>query len=197
MLSKINQPIRIMNKVFIKGIFLKINSSLLLFILLSACSGNTKITKESQLAGMYKLYISEIRDSNGVWYEDNWTKGGNGFIIYDGLGHGALQITPKGYQDYKWLNEKESINKEIVKQTIDSMSVDELKAAVLQFSSFYAYVASYTVADTAQIVQHQRIASSIPIVWGTTVKRDFSFSGDTLILKVVNGNRRLKWIKMH
>lgn len=179
-----------------KSIYLKINSSILLLILLSACSGNTKITKEGQLAGMYKLYISEIKDSTGVWCEDPWTKGGNGYLIYDGLGHGALQITPKGYENYEWLNEKESINRDKVKQTIDGMSVDELKSAVLEFSSFYAYVASYTVADSAQIVQHQRIASSIPVVWGTTVKRSFAFSGDTLILQVVNGNRRLKWIKM-
>ncbi|MFZ4547527.1 MAG: lipocalin-like domain-containing protein [Bacteroidales bacterium] len=179
-----------------KGIWRKINSLISLLVILTACSGNSKITKESQLAGMYKLYISEMQDSTGVWREDPWTKGGNGYIIYDGIGHGALQITPKGYEDYEWLNEKESINKEKVKQKIDNMTVDELKSAVLEFSSFYAYVASYAVADTAQIVQHQRISSSIPVVWGTTVKRSFAFSGDTLILQVVNGNRRLKWIRM-
>ncbi len=163
---------------------------------MSACSGTINSTKESQLAGMYKLLITEIQDSTGAWHEDSWTKGGTGYIVYDGLGHAALQITPKGYKDFEWMNEKESINKERVRQKTDSMSVAELKSAVIEFSSFYAYIANYKVEDTAQIVQHQRISSSIPVVWGTVVRRSFAFSGDTLILRVVNGNRRLKWIKL-
>lgn len=56
-------------------------------------------------------------------------------------------------------------------------------------------VANYTIEDTADIVVHQRISSSLPVVWGTTVRRALKFSEDTLILRVLNGNRRLKWIK--
>ncbi|MEI8048849.1 MAG: lipocalin-like domain-containing protein [Bacteroidota bacterium] len=174
---------------------MKILSLIVIIVFITACSENAKKTKESHLAGMYKLYISEIQDSTGAWHEDSWTKGGTGYIVYDGLGHAALQITPKGYKDFEWMNEKESINKERVRQKTDSMSVTELKSAVLEFSSFYAYMANYMVEDTAQVVQHQRILSSVPAVWGTTVRRSFAFSGDTLILRVVKGNRRLKWIK--
>ena len=161
---------------------MKILSLIAIIVLIIACSGNTKRTKESQLAGMYKLYISELQDSTGTWHEDPWTKGGTGFIVYDGLGHMAVQITPEGYKDFTWLSEKESINKERVQTKIDSMSVAELRSAVSEFSSFYAYMANYTIADTAQIVQHQRFSASIPAVWGTTVQRSFTFSGDTLIL---------------
>jgi len=47
------------------------------------------------------------------------------------------------------------------------------------------------------VVTHYRITSSIPAVWGTTVKRKFSFNGDTIILEPLNANRRLKWIKQN
>jgi hypothetical protein len=174
---------------------MKILSLIALIISITACSGNTERTKESQLAGMYKLYITEIQDSTGNWHEDSWTKGGTGYIVYDGLGHMAVQITPKGYKDFKWLTEKESINRAWVQEKADSMSVAELKATVMEFAASFVYVASYVVEDTAQIVQHHRISSSIPSIWGTTVRRAFDFSGDTLILRVLNGNRRLKWIK--
>jgi hypothetical protein len=174
---------------------MKILSFIAIIVFITACSENTKKTKENQLAGMYKLYINEIQDSTGIWHEDAWTKGGTGYIVYDGLGHMAIQITPKGYKDYEWLNEKESINRDRVKAKTDSMSVAELKAAVAEFSSSFVYVANYSVEDTAKVVQHHRISASIPSVWGTTVRRSFTFSGDTLILLVLNSNRRLKWIK--
>lgn len=170
--------------------------SILIFIIL-ACSKNKPDDGKSKLAGMYKLYISENQDSNGVWHEDPWTKGGTGYIIYDGLGHMAAQITQRGYKDFNWLSEKESIIPKRVQEKIDSMSTEELKAAVKEFSSSYVYFADYTIDDTANIVSHHRIASSIPDIWGTTVRRAFSFSGDTLILRILNGNRRLKWIKQN
>ena len=163
--------------------------------LLWACGNNSKTSRVEQLAGMYKLYIIENKDSAGEWQQQEWGKDGDGYIVYDGKGHMAVQITPKGYRDFQWLDEESSINKEKVKAKADSMSIDELKEAVKEFSSNYVYVANYSIEDTADIVVHQRISASIPVVWGTTVKRAFTFSGDTLILRVLNGNRRLKWIK--
>ena len=170
---------------------------------MTRCSNQSKNSKEVSLAGMYKLLIIENQDSTGVWHEDSWAKGGESYIIYDGLGHMAVQITPKGYKDFKWLGELESINENFVKQKVDSMSLQDLKAAVMNFSSNYVYVADYSVNDTANIINHKRISSSIPSIWGTTVKRAFTFSGDTLILlasnksslKVLNVNRRLKWVR--
>jgi len=172
-------------------------------LFLTSCSNQSKNSKEVSLAGMYKLWIIENQDSAGVWHEDSWAKGGESYIIYDGLGHMAVQITPKGYKDFKWLGELESINQNFVKQKVDSMSLQDLKAAVMNFSSNYVYVADYSVNDTANIITHKRISSSIPSIWGTSVKRAFTFSGDTLILsvenssvlKVLNVNRRLKWVR--
>jgi len=164
-------------------------------ILLFSCSNKKLADLNSQLAGMYKLYIIENQDSFGVWHEQEWGKGGNGYIVYDGKGHMAVQITPKGYKEFQWLDEESSINSDRVKEKTDSMSVDELKEAVREFVSNYVYVSNYTIDDSASVVTHQRISSTIPSIWGTTVQRSFSFSGDTLILKNLNVNRRLKWIK--
>lgn len=174
---------------------MRLFSLIALIVFITACSGNTEKMKESQLAGLYKLYITELQDSTGAWHEDAWTKGGTGYIVYDGLGHMALQITPEGYKDFEWLNEKQSINRERVKAKTDSMSMAELKAAVMQFSSSFVYVANYMVEDSVSVIQHNRISASIPSVWGTVVRRGFAISGDTLILSVLKSNRRLKWIK--
>ena len=144
---------------------------------------------------MYKLYSIEEQDSTGIWKEAEWAKGGESYIIYDGLGHMAVQIIPKGYNDFKWLIEEQAINQKIVKQKLDSMSTADLKAAVAEFASNYTYVANYTVDDTANVVTHNRITSSIPIVWNTVVKRKFSFSGDTIILSPLTVKIRLKWIR--
>lgn len=162
---------------------------------LISCSENKKIDNRSRLSGMYKLYISENIDSNGVWHEDPWTKGGTGYIIYDGMGHMAVHITRKGYNDYKWLPEEQSLRDEYVNKKLDSMSTDELKDAVRAFASSYVYAGNYTIDDTADIVNHERISTSIHSPVGSTVRRAFTISGDTIILRVLNGNRRLKWIK--
>ena len=164
-------------------------------ILLSGCTTKQPVDINSELAGMYKLLIIENQDSSGAWNEQEWGKGGDGYIIYDGKGHMAVQITPKGYKDFQWLDEESSINEDKVKEKTDSMSVDELKAAVREFVSNYVYTASYSIEDSADVVIHHRISSTIPAIWGTTVRRSFSFSGDTLILKNLNVNRRLKWIR--
>jgi len=174
---------------------MKLFQLLIILVSLSGCANNSGTNRIESLAGMYKLYIIENKDSAGEWRQQDWGKGGDGYIVYDGKGHMAVQITSKGYKDFQWLDEESSINKDKVKEKTDSMTTDELKEAVKEFSSSYVYVANYTIEDTADIVVHQRITSSIPVIWGTTVRRAFAFSGDTLILWVLNGNRRLKWIK--
>lgn len=174
---------------------MKLTTLLFSIIMLSACTDKKKPGMNSKLAGMYKLLIIENKDSSGIWQQQEWAKDGDGYIIYDGKGHMAVQITPKGYKNFKWLDEETTINSERVKEHTDSMSADELKAAVREFVSNYVYVADYTIEDTADVIQHHRISSTIPAIWGTTVRRAFTFSGDTLILRILNGNRRLKWIR--
>jgi hypothetical protein len=162
-------------------------------LFLSSCT--EKKDKRELLTGMYKLIIAENMDSLGVWREDPWSKGGTGYILYDGLGHMAVHITREGYKDYKWLNRTDALLLEKIEARLDSMSVDELKAAVREFAGSYAYAANYTMEDTADIVVHHRLTASIPAEWETIAPRSFTFSGDTVILRVLDGNRRLKWLK--
>ena len=57
---------------------------LITLVLIAGCTSKSKPNRNALLAGMYKLYIAENADSNGVWHEDPWTKGGTGYIVYDG-----------------------------------------------------------------------------------------------------------------
>ena len=164
-------------------------------ISLGSCKNQSVGDLNGQLAGMYKLYIIENRDSTGAWRQQEWGKDGDGYIVYDGKGHMAVQITPKGYKDFLWLSEEAAINNDSLKQKIDEMSEADLKAAVVEFSSNYVYVANYSISDSANVVTHYRLSHTNPSPWNTTVKRKFTFKGDTLILEPLNVNRRLKWIK--
>ena len=168
---------------------------LITFLFAISCSEKKTTDKRSLVTGMYKLYVSENQDSAGNWHEDPWTKGGTGYIVYDGLGHMAVHITRQGYNDFEWLPEEESLQDEKVNQRLDSLSTEELKTAVRAFASSYVYAGNYFIDDTADVINHHRISTSIHSPVGSTVRRAFSFSGDTIILKILNGNRRLKWIK--
>lgn len=169
----------------------------LLFIpvLFFTCTNKPASNRNELLAGMYKLASIQVQDSAGV-YHDEWASDGTGYIIYDGQGHMAVHITPKTYKDYRWiLSENETLYPEKIKAKMDSMSVDELKAAVQEFVSNYVYVANYSVSDTADFVIHNRLSHTIPASWNTTVKRRFIFHGDTLELHNDSDKRKLLWIK--
>lgn len=175
---------------------MKLFTLLTMLIFFAACSNHSQNDRKAQLAGMYKLYIIENQDSAGVWQEQKWAKGGDGYIVYDGLGHMAVQITPGGYKDFKWaLTEEETINHDLLVKKIDSMPLTDVKAALAEFASNYVYVANYSIADSTNIIEHDRLSHTIPSAWNTKRKRKFAFSGDTLILQVLDGNRRLKWIR--
>ena len=173
-------------------------SIVLVAFTVTSCSSNqikeNQQTSNDQLTGMYKLLFIQLPDSTGVYHEQDWAKGGESYILYDGKGHMMVQIIPRGYQDFKWLKEEDAIDATKVKARTDSMTEDELKAAVGEFSSCYTYVADYTI-DSGNVITHHRLASSIPDVWGTDVKRKFDFKGDTLILQVQGVNRKLYWLR--
>lgn len=176
---------------------------LMVTILLAACSNKTTTGPGKSIAGMYKLYVVEKLDSvNNKWHEDDFGKGGVGYIIYDGLGHMAVQITSKGYKDFIWLTEKQATDEKTLTQHIDSLSCEQLRSAVKEFTSSFVYMADYSINDSLKIITHKRLLSSLPSAWGTEVKRQFSFNGDTLILtfsdgtKILkDGSKRLKWIR--
>ncbi len=65
---------------------------------LLACQSTAKQSVHDQFRGLWKLYIIEAKDSTGIWQEFHWNKGGDSYILYDGLGHMSVQITPKDYR---------------------------------------------------------------------------------------------------
>ena len=116
-------------------------TTLLLLLLLSigiiSCTKNSTVNAKENLAGMYRLYRIEDQDSSGNWKESDWGKGKDGYIIYDGMGHMAVQIIHKSYKDFNWISEGQTLNLKSVQQKIDSMSTDELRTAVSAFASDY------------------------------------------------------------
>ena len=160
------------------------------------CADRSQLNRNRILAGMYKLYNIQVQDSAGNW-QDEWASDGTGYIIYDGIGHMAVQIMPKGYEQFKTLSEDESIDPGKVKADIDSMPVEQLKATLEEFVSNYVYAGNYSVSDSADVVTHHRLTHTIPSAWNTTVQRRFIFKGDTLELYNDADRRRLKWIKQN
>jgi hypothetical protein len=168
---------------------------LLTTTLLISCSNKGNDTR-NKIAGMYKLLSIEKLDSTTQhFYEDDFGKAGDSYIIYDAAGHMAVHITSKGYRDFAWLPEKQGTDKKALAQYIDSMPLEQLKPALTELSSSFTYIANYSINDTSHIVTHNRLSCSIPSAWGTQVKRRFSFSGDTLILSFIDGSKRLKWLR--
>jgi hypothetical protein len=155
-----------------------------------------KKTDNAILAGMYKL--SQIENFDTItkqWQADGLGKGGDSYILYDGVGHMAVHITSNGYKDFDWLPERQATNKEYLEGYIDSMPSEQLRPALKKFTSSFVYTANYSVDKDSGIVTHDRFSSSVPSVWGTQVKRRFTVSGDTVILAFLDGTKRLKWIK--
>jgi len=165
-----------------------------LLILFPACIDKTKTGRNGLLRGMYKLYNIQVQDSFGKW-RDEWASDGTGYIIYDGAGHMAVHITPKGYEEFKTLSENESIDSGRLKARIDSMPADQLKAALKEFVSNYVYAGNYSVSESADVVTHYRLTHTIPSAWNTTVQRRFIFKDDTLELYNDVDQRRLTWIR--
>ena len=159
--------------------------------LLIACSEEEKVNNpQEKFRGMWKLKILEKKDSLGIWREHDWNKGGDSYILYDGLGHMAVQITPKGYS-------KREVK--APRTPIDSLELEELRSDLRVYASNYVYTAKCNILDEESIIEHQRLSHTYPFDWGVKVQRKFKFSGDTLFLFPVEPQNpfRLTWIKQH
>src|SRR4051812_7766676 len=118
------------------------------------CANRSQRDRNRLFTGMYKLYNIQVQDSAGNW-QDEWASDGTGYIIYDGIGHMAVQIIPKGYEHFKTLSEDESINPGKVRAKIDSMPVEQLKTTLEEFISNYVYAGNYSISDSADLVTHR------------------------------------------
>lgn len=140
-------------------------------------------------AGMWKLDKYESFDSaTGSWHDAPNRMGYTGYLLYDGLGHTGVQLVPPGFKDFD--NSK----------GIDSLTNDELKKILNFYSTSFAYFANCEITKEGNTIEHNKLSSNNPKEWGTTVKRDFEFRGDTLILtanELIGGFKsRLRWVKL-
>ena len=167
---------------------------LVILLFIFGCKSNSIQTHSNELTGLWKLSTVEKKDSLGKWQVDSWMKNGTGFILYDGAGHMAVQMTPEGYKNFNWLSERDNTNSALVKSKIDSLPIEDLKALIIKFSSDQAYFANYEILNDT-VITHHRISNSNPSAWNSNVKRIFSINRDTLILQLPDSFRRLKWVK--
>lgn len=159
----------------------------IIFILtINSCKVPQAFTSAKKFRGMWKLDKFETLDAvTSKWNIDSTRIGYTGYILYDGLGHIAVQQNPPGYKDAD------------VSRNIDSMDNRELKKIARLYRSNYVYFGGYTIEN--KTIVHKRLSATNPEDWNTILKRDFKFSGDTLLLTTqekVNGSiLRIRWIK--
>ena len=163
---------------------MKYNFILLLILLfLFSCTQNTAQSDKDKFTGLWKLVVLEIQDpQSGNWgkYKD----GLQGYILYDGINHMAVHLTTRDYEstDLRFPNFTDTIPVEALRHLTNS----------------YVYFAKYTVNEENKTVEHARISHSNPGLWNELVYREYTFSGDTLILKTGDDQPvplRVKWIR--
>src|SRR5688572_4016472 len=89
------------------------NVTLLLALLsvLSIFGCETKNKRDDDFHGMWQLDKFEAFDSRtGSWVLDSTRVGYTGYILYDGLGHMAVHLLPKGYKDFNTAKNIDSLN---------------------------------------------------------------------------------------
>jgi hypothetical protein len=163
--------------------------SLSVLIILWAVVGcmNRECNNDAAFSGMWRLHkIESATEGDGGWMYDSAFDGWNGYILYDGHGYMGVQITPKGYREFD------------TGRNTDSLDTEGLKELVSFYKSNFVYFANYKISGGT--IAHKRLSATNPEDWGSTLVRDFTFRGDTLILaaheKVWGKNIRLWWIRL-
>lgn len=162
------------------------NSKILFLLiagLLYGCQQAPEQKKLNKFTGLWSLHIMEEQNpETGEWSE--WRNGMQGYILYDEQDNMSVHLTTAGYEntDLRFPN------------FVDSISIEALK----HLTKSYVYFAKYSVDEEQGVVEHARISHSNPAEWNVTVRRKFTFSGDTLTLQPLEEDTaglRLKWIK--
>lgn len=158
-------------------------SFLFLLLCVTAKSQKTKKVTQDQFKGLWILDKYEAYDTlSGKWATETSRMGYVGYILFDGAGHMAVQITPADYQDFN-LNKKDSLG---------------MKVVVDYYSNNLIYFADCKIEGN--IIEHKILSSTNPESVGAILKREFEIKGKTLLLTPknrLNGSKtRMKWVKM-
>lgn len=144
------------------------------------CLGCSIEQGDNPLTGLWKIYVIESQDSTGRWEQAEWMKDAIAYLHYDACSTMSLHFTPRGM----WANDSIMA----LQLGVNSLAPQEEKEP-------YWYLANYEIIHEKQIVQHKRIIHSDPAEWGKMVERSYELTGDTLILKPLEYNLRLKWLR--
>ncbi len=166
---------------------LKLLSATLLTFTILIFSCKEKPGPAEKLRGMYRLDRFEQFDSaQHQWIPSPAWAGYSGYILYDGLGHMAIHLSPKGYKDTD------------ISTVIDSLNPEELKARAKFYQSNYTYFANVTATDSS--VVHSKLSATNPREWGTESIREVQWHSDTLFLTTKENigqvRLRLRWVRL-
>lgn len=160
----------------------------IIITLLLSCNEENEISDFEKFTGRWTLYIVESQtDSTSTWEprQDNY-KNRKGFIIYDGQGGMGVQHVTENYDMYEFEGSG----------GLDSLTVKDLR----HLADNFVYFGKYRVNDSLKIIEHHIESANFQNMWGKVVKRNYLFSGDTLILNPITNKypkTRLKWIKLN
>ncbi|MBA3680721.1 MAG: lipocalin-like domain-containing protein [Bacteroidetes bacterium] len=158
-------------------------SLLFLVVFFYGHSQKAKAITQEQFKGLWILDKYEAYDTlAGKWFTETSRMGYVGYIIFDGAGHVAVQITPADYQDFN-LNKKDSSG---------------MKVVVDYYSNNLIYFADCKIEGN--VIEHKILSSTNPESVGAILKREFEIKGKTLLLTPknrLNGAKiRMKWVKL-
>ena len=163
----------------------KILFSLLLVLSFINCKSQTKaVSPNEQFKGLWILDKYESYDSlAGKWVIEPSRIGYVGYILFDGAGHMAIQITPADYNEFDLSKKADSLGKKVVSN---------------YHSNNLIYFADCKVDGNE--MDNKILSSTNPESIGAILTRDFEIKGKTLLLtpkNKLNGSKiRMKWVKV-
>nr|WP_262891391.1 lipocalin-like domain-containing protein [Algibacter mikhailovii] len=141
-----------------------------------------------KFTGRWALDIVETRaDSTSLWEprQDHY-KNRKGFIIYDGKGGMGVHHVTENYDKYEFVG----------RGGLDSLTRKDL----IHLADNFVYFGKYKINDSLKIIAHYIESVNFQNMWGKVAKRNYLFSGDTLILNPITNKypkTRLKWVKLN
>lgn len=160
--------------------------SIALFLTLSLTGISQKkvVNPNEQFRGLWILDKYETHDTiTGKWTNEVSRMGYVGYILFDGQGHMAIQITPADYHEFDQSKKTDSLGRKIVTN---------------YHSNNLIYFADYKIEGNE--IDHKVISSTNPESIGAILTREFEFKGKTLLLTPknrLNGSKiRMKWVKV-
>lgn len=153
-----------------------------------SCKNENEQSDFDMFTGRWTLDIVETKvDSLSIWEprQDHY-KNRKGFILYDGQGGMGVHHVTENYDKYDFEGSG----------GLDSLTVNDLR----HLADNFVYFGKYRVIDSLKIIEHYIESTNFQNMWGTIAKRNYSFSGDTLILNPITNlypKTRLKWVKLN